>query len=159
MTFYVSLLFSSWYFNKMPGVSGEKRKLNTYSVALQRSGLQKKLTSTAFGDITKCHQGISHLSRQIRQRLVSVAHLTAAIQTSLISLPPSFGDSYAAEFPGGRCHLLPWHHGTQQKGPESWINAQVAQSRHCIGNGVRDEHGVCLRLAQRGAGTAALAFM
>lgn len=42
----------------------------------------KILTPTTFGDITKCHQGISHLSRQIKQRLVSVARLTAAIQTS-----------------------------------------------------------------------------
>lgn len=88
MTFGVLLLFSSWYFNTTPGVSGENRTPSTYSVLLHSSGLQNNPTSPTSGDTAKCHPGISPPLRQINRRWGSGAQLTAAIQSSLPSFPP-----------------------------------------------------------------------
>lgn len=71
----------------MPRVSWEKKRIEYLLCGNSLKWSPKTLTSTTFGDITKCHQGISHLLRQIKQRFVSVAHLTAATQTSKIFFP------------------------------------------------------------------------
>lgn len=83
-------------------------------------------TSATFGDITKCHQGISHLLRQIKQRLVSVAQLTAATQASKMAFPPlhlavhtlsSSQQDAATSF----CSAI----DLEKKGPKAWIHVRV----------------------------------
>lgn len=127
MTFLCLSTFLSLVFQQdAQSLLGEKR-IEYLFCGTSEKWSPKNLTSTAFGDITKCHQGISHLLRQIKQRLASVAHLTAAIQTSKISLFPTFTRQFALCWvPSGSmppAAVAPA--AFEKKGPKSWINVTV----------------------------------
>lgn len=84
--------------------------------------------------------------RQIKQRLVSVAQLTAATQASKMAFPPpSSGSSYPVQFPAGRCHLLLQRHRPGEERSQSLNSCQShTETRHLISRMVREGHATLL---------------
>lgn len=107
MTFLCLSTFLSLVFQQdAQSLLGEKRTECSFCGTSEKWSLEP-LTS---GGRTKCHQGISHLLRQIKQSLASAAHwqLPFKLPRDLLS-PASPASSHCAELPTGQCHPLLWH--------------------------------------------------